>query len=322
MPSRGADVASVATPQSVAAHVSRPNFAFPTPDDVATPPKNAGVGTLAGVYRFALRGRWIVGLFGVLIAAAVCVRLGIWQLDRLDEQLSFNDTVEERGELPVAPLDELLAGASPADIEYRPATVDGRFDAERELLVRARSFNGSPGMHVVTPLVIGDDRAVLVNRGFVPVTDPDAPVPAEAKPASDPVELVGVVRASADDGRFDPAPRAVAAEGTLGHITRVDIARLQGEFPYELAPVVVRVEAETPDQAGLPIPLAPPELGQGPHLSYAIQWFGFATVFVVGWPILVWRTGRRRTEEPPPQWNGHGRVDAPDLPPLPVRGRG
>lgn len=270
---------------------------------------------------FALRGRWIVGLFGVLIAAAVCVRLGIWQLDRLDERLTFNDTVEERGEAPVAPLEELLAAGPPDRIEYRPTTVGGRFDADRELLVRARSFNGSPGMHVVTPLVLGGDRAVLVNRGFVPLTDPDAVVPPEAKPPSDPVEVAGVVRASADDGRFDPAPAEVAAEGTLGHITRVDLARLQGEFPYALAPVVVRVEAETPDEAGLPIPLAPPDLGQGPHLSYAIQWFGFATVFVVGWPVLVWRTGRRRNEEPDSGSNGQGRVDASAVPPLPVRDR-
>lgn len=280
------------------------------------------MGTLAGVYRFALRGRWIVGLFGVLIAAAVCVRLGIWQLDRLDQRLAFNDTVEERGEAPVAPLDDLVSAGSPGEIEYRPVAVEGRFDAERELLVRARSFNGSPGMHVVTPLLVGDDRAVLVNRGFVPVTDPDAAVPPEAKPPSEPVEVTGVVRASADDGRFDPAPAAIAAEGTWGHVTRVDIGRLQGEFPYELAPVVVRVEEETPDQAGLPIPLAPPELGQGPHLSYAIQWFGFATVFVIGWPVLIRHTARRRAEGPGPRWNGNGRVDAPDVPPFPVRERG
>lgn len=274
------------------------------------------------MFWFALRGRWIVGLFGVFLAAAVCVRLGIWQLDRLDERLTFNDTVEERGEAPAAPLSELLAAGPPDDVEYRQATVEGRFDAERELLVRARSFNGSPGMHVVTPLVVGDDRAVLVNRGFVPLTDPDAAVPPEAKPPAEPVEIVGAVRTSSDDGRFDPAPASVVAEGTLGHVTRIDVARVQGQFPYALAPVVVRVEDETPDQAGVPIPLAPPELGQGPHLSYAIQWFGFATVFVVGWPILVWRTARRREEGPDPRSNGHRRVDASDVPPLPVRERG
>lgn len=244
------------------------------------------------MYRFAFRGRWLLGLLALLVATAVCIRLGIWQLDRRDERLAFNERVETRGEMPVVALDEVLA-AGPDEAEYRRVEVTGRFDADREVLVRARSFRGSPGQHVVTPLVSDDGRAVLVNRGFVPVTDPDAAVPEEAKPRGGAVTLTGVARLGASSGRFDPAGPAAARAGTLGHVNKLDLGLLAAELPYELAPVFVRVEADVPEQAGLPIPLEPPELGEGPHLSYAIQWFTFPAIFVAGWVILVRRHARK-----------------------------
>ncbi len=288
--------------------------------------------------RYALRGRWLVLLAVVVVAAAVCVRLGIWQLDRLEERRSFNERVESRGELPPLRLDELV-GVRPGDtgetedtrdtgetedtrdtgetqdtrdtgqtedtrdtagglgevdaLEHRRVVLTGRYDGREQILVRARAFRGSPGQHVVTPLVLGDGEAVLVNRGFVPITELDAPVPPEARPPEGPVRVEGVLRASDDGAHFDPAPPHAASAGTLGHVNRIDVAAIESELPYDLLPVYVRVEAQRPEARGVPIPLLPPEPGEGPHLSYAVQWFTFAAVFLGGWPILVRWSFRR-----------------------------
>lgn len=253
------------------------------------------------MYRFAFRGRWIAGLLLVLLAAAVCVRLGVWQLDRREQRLSSNERVTTRGQQPPAPLADVLPARASAEgeidaVEHRRVEVRGRYDGDHELLVLARSLNGTPGMHVVTPLVTGDGEAVLVNRGFVPLTDPDAAVPGEAKPPAGTVELVGTFRTADRDARFFPATPSAVATGTVGHVTRIGADRLERELPYELTPGYVRIEAEASGRDELPLPLPPPVLGEGPHLGYAIQWFGFAAVFLAGWPLLVRHTARKREQ--------------------------
>src|SRR5689334_7324682 len=104
-------------------------------------------------------------VFG-LVAAAICVRLGVWQLARLDEKVRRNDSIaRQQREAPVA-----LATISrdTGDAHYRPATVTGRFDYEHELVLSGRTHQGSPGVNLITPVrVAGSDTAVLVNRGWV-----------------------------------------------------------------------------------------------------------------------------------------------------------
>lgn len=247
------------------------------------------------MYRFALRGRWLAGLVAVLLVAAVCVRLGIWQLDRRHQRLGYNARVETQAEAEPAPLAAALDAASgdPAEAEFRRVIVEGTYDASRQFLVLAQSYQGSPGEHVVTPLLLADGRAVLVNRGFVPVTDPRAAVPGDAAPPAGSVIVAGTFRAPEEGGRvLDADPEAEGA-GTVGFLTRVDVDAVADHVPYDLVPGWVRVEAERPDRQGVPIPLLPPEPGEGPHLPYAVQWFTFATIFLVGWGVLVHRQARR-----------------------------
>ena len=224
----------------------------------------------------------------------MCVRLGIWQLDRLDQRRAFNDEVTSRGELSPQPLQQLIDEVADIEqIEHRRVEVAGRYDAEREILVVGSTLDDRPGMEVVTPLVTSDGQAVLVDRGFVPVVDPNAVVPAEAKPPRGGVEVVGVFRTS-ERGRFSVAGDEEANGGTIGHATGVDVERIATQLPYDLAPGYVRIEAERNNGNGLPVPLRPADVGEGPHLSYAAQWFSFAVVFLVGWPILIRRTARQR----------------------------
>lgn len=247
------------------------------------------------MYRFALRGRWLAGGLAVVAAAGVCVRLGIWQLHRLDERRDYTSLVDERGELPPASLDDVLpSGAGDVgDSEYRQVTVEGRYEIDHEILVLARSHQGVPGQHVLTPLRLSDGSAVLVNRGFVPVTDPEAVVPPEARASGGAVVVEGVLRASENGGRFFAATEAARTAGTLGHVNRIDVGRIDEEVPGSLRPAYVRVEAPIRESTGqVPTPLLPPEPGDGPHLGYAAQWFAFAVVFLAGWAVLIRRSAR------------------------------
>jgi cytochrome oxidase assembly protein ShyY1 len=230
----------------------------------------------------------VVGGVLVLVVAAVCVRLGIWQLDRLDQRQAENARVREGMQADVVALDALVppGGTPRPSLEYRRVSVRGRYDPRREVLVTARSLNGRPGQHVVTPLVTGGGTAVLVNRGFVQVVDPEAPVPERAAPPSGQVEVVGLLRPSERRERFGPQD---AAEGTLRSVARVDVERLAAQMPYDVSPMFVQLQEQRPPQGEIPVALPPPDLGEGPHLNYAVQWFLFATVFLVGYPVLVRR---------------------------------
>jgi len=250
------------------------------------------------VYRFALRGRWLAGLVLVVLAAGVCVRLGIWQLDRLDQRRDRNRLIEERSSAPIAPLGAVVAPDGTGDgTAFRRVVVFGHYAPEHEVLVRGRSLDGRPGQHVVTPLVTDGDTAVLVNRGFVPVVDPDAPVPPQAAAPEGAVRVEGFVRETEERGRFGPSDPAA---GRLTHVARIDVERLDAQIPFDLFPVFVQRVDQQPAGGAFPVALPAPELGEGPHLSYAVQWFLFATVFLVGWPVLVYRTARQSPSEPPP----------------------
>jgi surfeit locus 1 family protein len=254
-------------------------------------------GTVAGgMYRFALRPRWLLGHLLVLALLVLMVNLGFWQLRRLDQRRDFNARVEARTTAPVVPLDDLLAGdESPEDVEFQRVTVTGRFDPKEEVLIRARVHDGVPGYEVATPLVTGDGAAVVVNRGWIPLADGERwPVRTEAAPTGE-VTVTGRVHPSQERGRFGPTD---PAEGSLSSLARVDLGRLQQQVPYDLAPVYVDQLAPAPPDDGYPTPVKLPELTEGNHLSYAGQWFIFTVIAAVGWVLLIRKSARTRLEEP------------------------
>jgi surfeit locus 1 family protein len=152
------------------------------------------------------------------------------------------------------------------------------------VLIRSQVELGQAGFHVITPLVIGQGEAVLVNRGWVPLTMDSTPVEA-TPPAGDQV-ITGWVETSATRPAF--GPEAQPGEGVV--FNRVDIAKIEEQMPYELLSVYLVQMGERGNE--LPLLLSPPDFeSEGPHLSYAVQWFGFATVVLLGWFFLVRRKG-------------------------------
>ena len=235
-----------------------------------------------------LRSRREVKLFVVAVVVAVgCVGLGIWQLARLQQKRDFNQAVERGLAAPAVPIERLLAHADdPTSIRYRPAEAIGTFDVGHELVLYGRSQNGEPGNHVLTPLRLPDGTAVLVDRGWVPF-DLDTPPVREAAPPSGTLTVTGVVFPS--EGGLPETPESGPVVTTL---TRVDLETVQAQVPYPIAPVYLLLQNQSPPQANLPLPAPLPELTEGPHLGYAVQWFSFAAIALVGFVVLVRRDRR------------------------------
>src|SRR5699024_6312310 len=108
----------------------------------------------------------VLGTVGVLVVALVCVRLGAWQLDRLQQRRAVNARVAERLQQPPLPSAATLTDTAAA--HFRHVRLAGRFDDARSIILPGRSLRGAPGVHLLTPLLLSADTAVLVNRGWVP----------------------------------------------------------------------------------------------------------------------------------------------------------
>lgn len=244
-------------------------------------------------YGFVVRPKWVVGHVLALVAVIGFIDLGFWQLRRHDERSAVNDVMSERLGRPPTDLAELVArfGEDPEALEFRRTRVTGTYLPAEEVVWQARTRNGRSGHDVLTPMAVGD-RAVVVDRGWVPIDISDPPV-AGAEPTSLEATVVGVVRPGRVRqglGHTDPDT------GELDRISRVDLGRLQQQIEPELYPFYVLLQQQIPEQAlDLPLPQDPPTPDAGPHLSYAVQWFLFATITAVGYPLLLSRTARDRS---------------------------
>jgi len=236
---------------------------------------------------------WSRRLVKLLVVALVVstgsVALGIWQIARLQERRQFNARVREALAAPPAPLEALLpAGVDPDAVRYLRAEATGRYDVSREVVLFGRTLDGQPGNHLLTPLVMEDGTAVVVDRGWVPLDVTTAGTPAAAPPSGT-VSVVGVLLRS-EGGRPGPIGTTTSPASTLG---KIDLARIQAQVPYRIEPVYLLLRQQSPAQPSTlprPAPLAP--LSEGPHLGYAIQWFTFAAIALVGFVILALREGR------------------------------
>lgn len=245
--------------------------------------------------RFLLRPRWLAFHLLVLAGIVLMVNLGFWQLRRLDERQAFNEVVEARYDRAPAPLESLVAAhLSDLDaVEWRPVELSGEFLADEEIRIVNRSQNGRSGDNVVTPLRLAGGDIVLVNRGFVPLNADDDQI---AAPPAGTVELVGRVHPSEERRRGQVSdPDA----GELSEAQRIDVERLAPQLPGAVIPAYVDLQGgEAPGDAAFPEPITPPELTEGPHLSYAGQWFVFSVLAAAGWVLAVRRSmaTRRRQE--------------------------
>ncbi len=228
------------------------------------------------VRQFLGKPKWIVLTVLVVVATVAMVWAGFWQLRRLDERRDRNAVIRERCRSPGGTGG--LGARTPTSRSTRPGRLrsgaswrrSGTYDAGAEVLIRNRSLDGAPGYHVVTPLVMADGTAVLVNRGWIPLS-PEADVaPDVPEPTTGEVTVVGRVRGSQERGALGPTD---AGDGTLEQLARVDVARIAQQVPYPLLPAYVELESQDP-AATQPLPRLIPTTragrGTAPGLRRAV----------------------------------------------------
>lgn len=233
--------------------------------------------------------RWLSGLIVALVAVAGFVRLGFWQLDRLEEKRALVALTTERLAAPPVPLAG-LSGLPAGELEYRRVSAVGVFDPSREVVIQARTRRGRSGQEVVTPLRLADGTLLAVDRGWIPIDMAGPPV-VDAPPPPGTVEVVGVLRRGETWG-----PLGAPEEGPIRRLGRIDLPTLTAAWDGDVFPLYLAVTGDA-SPGELPSPLPLPSFDEGPHLGYAVQWFAFGLVVAVGFPLLLVRTSRRSRSE-------------------------
>ena len=222
-----------------------------------------------------------------LATAVGCVRLGLWQLDRLRFVQRENDLkVARLAAKPSSPFG-LLYGTR----RWRRVTVAGTFDFDHQVVLVGRSNNGAPGVDIITPFAPdAGGRPLLVDRGWV--YSADAQTVQLAKFDELPhTTITGFVEEFALGG---PGPARTAS--TPNGFRRLDVREIDRAFPYAIAPfyIVAQADSGAEQKAGAPLRHPLPALDEGPHKGYAIQWFSFALIALVGASVIIAKEQRLR----------------------------
>lgn len=229
------------------------------------------------------RALGIFCLFAIA-AAAVFVRLGLWQVERLRERRATNAAIVSQQRKSARSLSDLVREGG--DVRFRAARVDGAFDYDRELVIANRTRRGSPGVEMLTPVrIAGSDTAVMVNRGWV--YSPDAASVDRVRwREGEEARLTGYAERFTESVPGDSAanPRT---------LRRLALADVRSRVPYPVHAYYLIATGDTTDLAH-PARRDFPTLGDGSHRSYAFQWFSFATIALVGAVVVVVRERRAR----------------------------
>jgi cytochrome oxidase assembly protein ShyY1 len=246
--------------------------------------------------RFLFSRRWVLFALAVGVLAYGCVRLGEWQFQRLHDRQQSNEWVRTNLESDPVPVSDVMAvgGRVDADQEWMRVKATGEYEEAATVVVRYQTRDGRSGVDVVTPLVTPDGTALLVDRGWVAAGNTGSAPDRLPAPPPGTVDVVGFVRA-------DATGRGVEVEdGSTRAISSVSIGRTLDRPVYA---GFVDAETETPPPAEEVVRAELPDLGEGPHLFYGLQWWFFGLLAVFGFGYLAWdeRRGRGRTAQ-----TGHG----------------
>ena len=245
-------------------------------------------------WRFALTPKWIVRHVLVVALVVTMIFLGFWQLRRLDDKRTYKDLVAAREEQPAADVTEIVPADAAVDddavdaVLFRSVRAEGTYAAEDTVVVENRTRNGAPGAWVLTPLLLDDGTAVVVNRGFIGFDRSGSIVP--PPPPSGTVQVEGLVLESERRGRFGPTDPAA---GRLDVLARVDLDRYAAQLDYPVLPAYVQLVTSDPGEpapaeaAPALVALGAPVPDEGPHLAYAVQWFIFSTIAGGGYVLLL-----------------------------------
>jgi surfeit locus 1 family protein len=225
--------------------------------------------------------KWILSIVAISLAA-IFISLGFWQLRRLSARREANALVAARRVAAQVQLDSLPRDT--AEARFRRVHVRGIYDHGHEILFTLRGRNGSPGVNILTPLLRPrNDTAVLVNRGWV--YSPDG-MTVDTRPwhEADTLNGTGFVETFPTKGPF--APPNPARPRSFRRLNRADLMKV---FPYPIANYYV-VLTDSAEKPNIPPRVEAAPLDEGSHRNYAIQWFSFAAISIIGLVFFLRRT--------------------------------
>ncbi len=233
----------------------------------------------------SLRVRVIVFAVIAVALAALFVRLGLWQLDRLAWRRALN--AEVAAHITAPPVTVAMLPRDSAAMRYRRVLVRGVYDYPNEVVITQRIRGGSPGVNLLTPLrVAGSDSAYLINRGWV--YSPDGKTINQAQwRETDTAEVLAFALPA------NTADTNAAGASSQKLMRSLDFDAVQKGMPYPVARVQLVQLGDTSPKSDVPPRLSPPPASEGAHKSYAFQWFSFAAIALIGAGIFA-RNDRNR----------------------------
>ncbi|MGW0821130.1 SURF1 family cytochrome oxidase biogenesis protein [Streptomyces sp. NPDC002845] len=254
------------------------------------------------MYRFLLSRQWVILTLVALLLIPTMIRLGIWQMHRYEERTDRNQLVADALDAEPVPVEELTSPGHTVttDERYRAVTAEGRFDTEREVVVRRRvNADEEVGFHVLTPFVLTDGEVLLVNRGWIPADGPSQKAfPEVPAPPSGQVTVTGrlmpdeTTEASGIKDLKGLPDRQIMLINSEQEARRLD-ARVLGGYIAQTAP---EPKGDTPQLIG-----KPGDENAALNYAYAIQWWLFAAGVPIGWVVLARREARDRAEGAAPE---------------------
>jgi len=238
--------------------------------------------------RMLLTPRWLITTLLVVAAVGVMARLGVWQLDRLAERRAFNARVQAQIDSPPLDLNRPFSASDPYDMEYRQVVARGVYDHTQEIVLRNQVRENQPGYHVLTPLRLENSRSVvLVNRGFLDL-EQGKPEQRAAFAVSGQVEVRGMLKRPHVPRFFGvPDPTLIPGQTRLDAWNAVNLERIEQQVDGLLLPVFI-LAAPDPVHPGPPYAQPEqPDLTEGSHMGYAVQWFSFAAILGLGYPFFI-----------------------------------
>jgi cytochrome oxidase assembly protein ShyY1 len=240
-----------------------------------------------------LSRRWALFALVVVLLACGCYALGRWQFHRLHEREAYNAQVRRNLHAAPVPVGDVLAVGRPVsqDTEWRRVTATGTYLPDQSVVIRYQTRAGQSGVDIVTPLRTDRGPAVLVDRGWMQTDNVGADqVDAPAPPAGR-VTVQGWVRANATGGAAAVTDRSARAISSVEIARTVDVP-LYGGF--------VDAAHESPAPAKRLVPAELPDLGNGPHFFYGLQWWFFGVLAVFGFFYFAYDERKKGRPDGPP----------------------
>ena len=231
--------------------------------------------------RILVSRRWLIFALVVIALAFIAWRLGEWQFNRLEERRERNAAIERNEKAGPSPLADVLSVDQPMDKadEWRVVEATGTYAVQDTVVVRYRTRDGAAGVEVVVPLEMADGTSVLVDRGWFATDNRGATSADIPAPPTGEVSITGWARSDATGDSTavsDQSTRAISSKAIGPALDR------------ELVTGFVVLISESPEADTPLTALDPPELDDGPHFFYGLQWWFFAALAIFGFFYLMY----------------------------------